>query len=105
MQCTGAAAATLARQRLETAGVEVDTLGSVRFTKTAAARYESGPWVQDTPTTQLGSLGLQRQTQPEEAQVGGLLSQLPRRFASRIFRHLEALTATRTWHSHPQHRK
>ena len=84
MQCTGVAEATQARQRLEAAGVDVDTLGAVRFTSTAAAEYEAGPWARDTPTTQLGSLSLQPQASQEDVQPGGLLSRLPRRFASRI---------------------
>ncbi len=107
LQCTGTAEATQARQRLGAAGVSVDTLGAVSFTSAAAAEYEGGPWHKDTPTTQLGSLALQQQTPPsqEDALPGGLLSRLPKRFASRIFRHLEALTATRVWRAHPQHRR
>ena len=107
LQCTGTAEATQARQRLGAAGVSVDTLGAVSFTSAAAAEYEGGPWLKDTPATQLGSLALQQQTPPsqEDALPGGLLSRLPKRFASRIFRHLEALTATRVWRAHPQHRR
>ena len=103
--CAGGADAQQARQRLQDAGVRVDNAGTVTYTPTAAAEYGAGPWSADTPIDQLGGLSLQPPSTPESVAQGGLAARLPRRYASRIFRHLEGLTATRLWAAMPRHRQ
>ena len=103
--CAGGADAQQARQRLQDAGVIVDNAGTVTYTPTAAAEHGAGPWSADTPIDQLGGLSLQPPSTPESVAQGGLAARLPRRYASRIFRHLEGLTATRLWAAMPRHRQ
>ena len=97
IECAGGPAAIQAQTRLASAGVLVDLLGEVSFTRNATVEYEAGPWVVDTPTLELRSLRIE--AEPDHATIANdsQVSRLPRRFASRIFKHLESLAATRLW--------
>ena len=95
--CAGALEASEAKSRLEAEGVVVDLQGGVRFTSDAASAYASSPWSQDAPADALGALKLLPEASAPEVAPGAAPAGLPRRFASRIFRHLDALSAARLW--------
>ena len=97
IECAGGPAAIQAQTRLAAAGVQVDTMGAVTFTRNATVEYEAGPWVHDTPTQELGSLRIEARPDYDTIANDSQTSRLPRRFASRIFKHLESLAATRLW--------
>ena len=92
---SGHADAVKAQQRLREAGVETDFEGSVRFTQAAQAEYAASPWVSDFPIRG-GSI----QTAPilTLSRCGGWMpGAIPKRFISRITRHLDGLAAARMW--------
>ena len=97
IECAGGPAAIQAQTRLAAAGVQVDTLGAVSFTRNAIVEYEAGPWVHDTPTLELGSLRIEARPDYDTIANDSRISRLPRRFARIIFKHLESLAATRLW--------
>ena len=97
--CAGEADASAAKVRLEGAGVVVDEPGGVKFTWTARDVNGAGPWHADISSDELGALRLQVEQTSLAVSQGALPAQLPRRCASRIYRHLEALDATRVWQS------
>ncbi|CAK0796874.1 unnamed protein product, partial [Prorocentrum cordatum] len=95
--CSGGPEALEARRRLEQAGVLVDEQGGVKFTPGARVEYASGPWVRGLAVNDLGALKRLPEASLPAAAPGGLPARAPRRYASRIFRHLDALEATRLW--------
>ena len=104
-ECTGKEDALAAKRRLQTAGVVVDDLGGVKFTEAARDVYTEGPWHKDVKADDLGALCLQPEAAVQSVAQGVLPARVPRRFASRIFRHLEALAATRLWQSSDKDRQ
>ena len=88
-------AAAAARARLAEAGVEVDADGRVTFSQTQRDVYAASPWSQDLPVTgNTLKIGPSAEDNEELAVTG-----LPRKFASRIHRHVEALAAAEIWQS------
>ncbi len=82
--------------------MKVDTHGSVGYTAAAAAEYEAGPWSKDLAVNDLGSLQILMNAPPAHLDClpGGLMSKLPK-LASRIFRHVEGVDATKVCREHP----
>ncbi len=100
----GAVQAEEARARLKDAGVCVDLLGGVAFTDDAAQEYCAGPWAHDLPLSELNTLRVHLPQEPV-VPMGAMPARAPKRLASRIFRHLEALAATRLWRELPAFRR
>ena len=71
------------------AGVEVDADGRVGFSQTQRNLYAASPWNQDLPVSGNSLMIGPAAEDNEELAVTGL----PRKFASRIHRHVEALAA------------
>ena len=85
-----------AKERLEEAGIRVTEDGAVEYTEAAAAAYEGSPWNKDTP--------LREMRRPEDSaepagdqssQAARILASKPRKLASAINRHIDALEAVR----------
>ena len=88
-------AAAAARARLAEAGVEVDADGRVAFSQTQRDLYAASPSNQDLPVTGNSLMIGPTAEDNEELAVTGL----PRKFASRIHRHVEALAAAALWNN------
>ena len=86
-------AAAAARRRLAEAGVEVDADGRVAFSQVQRNMYAASPWNHDLPVSGNSLLIGAAAEDNEELAVTGL----PRKFASRIHRHVEALAAVSLW--------
>ena len=86
-------AAAAARRRLAEAGVEVDADGRVAFSQVQRNMYAASPWNHDLPVSGNSLMIGPAAEDNEELAVTGL----PRKFASRIHRHVEALAAVSLW--------
>ena len=86
-------AAVAARARLAEAGVEVDADGRVAFSQAQRNLYAASPWNHDLPVSGNSLMIGPAAEDDEELAVTGL----PRKFASRIHRHAEALAAAALW--------
>ena len=95
----GAAEADEVRARLATAGVLVSRDGDVILAPEHAVRYVASAWHADQPLDQLGALPITTSTTQPPAPADALQPRLPRRFVSRIWRHLDAVQASALWHS------
>ena len=85
--------AAAARRRLAEAGVEVDADGRVAFSQVQRNLYAASPWNHDLPVSGNSLLIGPAAKDNEELAV----TKLPRKFASRIHRHVEALAAVSLW--------
>ncbi|CAK0795081.1 unnamed protein product [Prorocentrum cordatum] len=100
-----AADALAARQRLEDAGVVVDLQGGAMLTDDAQAECSGGPWSKDVAVDDLGGLELLPEASLPLPSPGDVPARAPRRLASRIFRHLDAVRATQLWQELGQERR
>jgi len=99
--CAGEQDALAARGRLKEAGVELHNLGDVSFTDACKTIYNDGPWARDTDADSLSTVPLTPRSSQPSPPLGSEPSGTPRRVASRICRHLDALSATLLWKDAP----
>ena len=87
------------RVRFAAAGVLVSRDGDVKMSPDHAARYVASAWQADQPLDQLGALQTGPTATPLPAPADARAALLPRRFVSRIWRHLGATEAAALWHA------
>ena len=99
--CRGGDEAELARAGLLESGVMVDDTGGVRLAADAAAMYVASPWHGDQPADEVGRLTAEpaQAPGPQAQAVEMAPPRVARRYASRIFRHLDAVAAAQLWHA------
>ena len=73
--------------------------GDVILAPEHAVRYIASAWHADQPLDQLGALPIPTSATRTPAPADALQPRLPRRFVSRIWRHLGAVEASALWHS------
>ena len=99
--CCGADEADLARAGLLEHGVAVDNAGGVCLLADAAKMYVATPWHGDQPVDEVGRLAVELSLAPgpQPGAVEMAPPRVPRCYASRIFKHLDAVVAAQLWHA------
>ena len=88
-----------AQEGLRLAGVCAANEGGITLTKEAAEVYHASAGHRDQSVTELGQLRIEAIPFPPRGALAAVPARVPRRHVSRIFKHLDAIEAAKTWHA------